>query len=58
LTNGKKKARRLRRHIKGWHINVEGAYRKENVEILGKLDGLDKKNEENVLSVEEKELKI
>jgi hypothetical protein len=37
---------------------VEGAYRKENGEILGKLDGLDKKNEENVLIVEEKELKI
>jgi hypothetical protein len=50
-----KKTRRLRRHIKGWHINVEGAYRKEKSEILTKLDSLDKKNEENVLSVGEKE---
>jgi hypothetical protein len=52
------KTRRLRRHIKSWHINVEGAYRKEKSEILTKLNNLDKKNEETVLSVGEKELQV
>jgi hypothetical protein len=35
--------RRLRRHIKGWHINVEGDYRKEKKILLDKMDILDKK---------------
>jgi hypothetical protein len=42
--------------MKGWHTNFEGAYRKEKGEILAKLDSLDKKNEENLLSVVDKEL--
>jgi hypothetical protein len=29
------KMRRLRRHVKGWHINVEGAYRKDK-DVVGK----------------------
>jgi hypothetical protein len=37
------KVRRLRRHIKGWHINIEGAYRKEKKMLLDKMDVLDKK---------------
>jgi hypothetical protein len=38
-----RKARRLRRHMKVWDINFEGAYRKEKGDILAKLDTLDKK---------------
>jgi hypothetical protein len=54
----KEKTRILRRHIKGWHINVEKAYKKDKKILLEKLDVLDKKSEENLLSVEEKELQV
>jgi hypothetical protein len=50
--------RRLRRHIKGWHINVEGAYRKEKKMLLDKMDILDKKEEHTPLSVQEKEMQV
>jgi hypothetical protein len=50
--------RRLRRHINGWHINVEGAYRKEKKMLLEKMDILDKKEEHTPLSVQEKEMQI
>jgi hypothetical protein len=52
------KMRRLRRHIKGWHINVEGAYRKEKKMLLEKMDILGKKEEHTTLSVQEKEMQI
>jgi hypothetical protein len=52
------KMRRLRRHIKGWHINVEGAYRKEKKMLLDKMDILDKKEEHTPLSVQEKEMQV
>jgi hypothetical protein len=48
----------LRRHIKGWHINVEGAYRKEKKLLLEKMNILDKKEEHTSLSVQEKEMQI
>ena len=34
LDKWEEKARRLRRHVKGWHINVEGSYKKERNDIL------------------------
>jgi hypothetical protein len=36
------KMRRLRRHIKGWHIYVEGAYRKEKKMLLETMDVQDR----------------
>jgi hypothetical protein len=58
LISGRKRIRRLRRHIKGWHINVEGAYRKEKKMLLEKVDFLDKKEEHTPLIVQEKELQV
>jgi hypothetical protein len=52
------KMRRLRRHIKGWHINVEGAYRKEKKMLLERLDILDKKEEHTPLTVQKKYLQV
>jgi hypothetical protein len=52
------KVRKLRRHIKGWHINVEGVYRKEKKMLLDKMDVLDKKEEHTPLSIQEKELQV
>ena len=49
------KWRRLRRHTKGWHINVEGAYRKEKKNLLSKLDMVDKKAESSKISFTERE---
>jgi hypothetical protein len=50
--------RRLRRALKGWHINYEGEYRREKKSLLEKLDALDKKGEDTPLSTEEKELQV
>jgi hypothetical protein len=52
------KMRRLRRPLKGWHINYEGEYRRENKGLLEKLDVLDKKGEATPLSTIEKELQV
>jgi hypothetical protein len=52
------KMRRLRRALKGWHINYEGEYRREKKSLLEKLDALDKKGEYIPLSTEEKELQV
>jgi hypothetical protein len=50
--------RRLRRALKGWHINYEREYRREKKSLLEKLDALDKKGEDTPLSTEEKELQV
>jgi hypothetical protein len=34
-----------------WHINIEGAYRKEKKMMLDKMDVLDKKEEHTPLSI-------
>jgi hypothetical protein len=52
------KMRRLRRALKGWHINYEGDYRREKKMLLEKLDSLDKKGETGVLSFQEKEHQV
>lgn len=45
------KVRRFRRHVRGWHLNVEGRYKKARKEILILLDELDKKSEITSLSM-------
>jgi hypothetical protein len=50
--------RRLRRHIKGWHINIEGVYRREKKVLLERMDTLDKKGEQTPLTVLEKEQQV
>lgn len=49
------KARRLRRHLKGWHLNVEGTYKRRKKEVLVHLDNLDKKEETTILSLVERQ---
>jgi hypothetical protein len=51
------KFRRLRQHLRGWAKNVSGADKKEKKELLGKLDGLDKKADGSLLSAQEADLK-
>lgn len=36
------KIRRLRQFLRGWAVNMNGAYRKEKQELLRKTDELDK----------------
>jgi hypothetical protein len=52
------KMSRLRRHIKGWPINIEGAYRREKKMLLERMDTLDKKGEQTPLTVLEKEQQV
>lgn len=52
------KARRMRRYLKGWHFNVEGAYKREKKDLLSKLDHLDRKEETTALSVVERSLRM
>jgi hypothetical protein len=52
------KMRRLRRNLKGWHINCEGEYRREKMMFLEKMDVLDKKGENVLLTIEEKYLQM
>lgn len=51
-------ARRLRRNLKGWHINLEGVYMNQKKQAPAKLDKLDKKSEDYLLSLEERECKM
>jgi hypothetical protein len=37
------KIRALRKYLRGWANNINGAYKKEKKEIISKLDELDKK---------------
>ena len=51
------KIRRLRQYLRGWAKSVSGAYKKEKIAILNKLDELDKKAEITALSEGELDLK-
>ena len=51
------KSRRLRQYLRGWAKSVSGAYKKEKIAILNKLDELDKKAEITALSEGELDLK-
>jgi hypothetical protein len=51
------KIRRLRQYLRGWAKNISGANKKEKKELLNKLDGLDKKAKESLLSAQEADLK-
>ena len=51
------KIRRLRQYLRGWAKSVSGAYKKEKIAILNKLDELDKKTEITALSEGELDLK-
>jgi hypothetical protein len=42
--------------MKGWHINVEGAYKKDKKTLLEDMGSIDKKGKRNTLSVQEKEV--
>ena len=55
LDEWQEKGRRLRRHFKGWHINIEGIYRNKKKLLLSKLEILDKKAEVSSLSINERE---
>jgi hypothetical protein len=43
--------------LRRWAKNVSGANKKEKIELLDKLDGLDKKAEVSLLSAQEVDLK-
>jgi hypothetical protein len=51
------KIRRLRQHLRGWAKHVSGLYKKEKTSLLNKLDELDKKEEQVLLSESERNLK-
>jgi hypothetical protein len=51
------KIRKLRQHLRGWAKNVSGAYKKEKKELLDKLNALDKKVEQTLLTPQEIDLK-
>jgi hypothetical protein len=52
------KIRRLRRHLRGWANNVSGTYEKERDKVLlDKLNFLDKKSEQTLLSLQKVDLK-
>jgi len=51
------KIRRLRQYLRGWAKSVSGAYKKEKMNILNKLDELDKKAETVSISQVELDLK-
>jgi hypothetical protein len=44
LERWQNKIRSLRRYLRGWAKNMNGSYKKEKKEILGKLEQLDKKS--------------
>jgi hypothetical protein len=51
------KIKRLRQFLRGWTKNMNGAYNKENQELLRKTEELDKKVESHLLSQHEWDLK-
>jgi hypothetical protein len=51
------KIRALRRYLRGWAKNMNGAYKKEKKDITNKLDELDKKAESTMLLPHEVDLK-
>ena len=51
------KMRNLRRCLKGWNLNVEGAYRKKRNTLSSQLDDLDRRCELTGLSVADYELR-
>jgi len=57
LQKWQNKIRRLRQFLRGWAINLNGAYRKEKEELLRKTNELDKKEEDYLLNQQEMDLK-
>jgi hypothetical protein len=51
------KIRRLRNHLRGWAKNVRGAYKEKKKDLLDKLNSLDKKVKQTLLSPQEINLK-
>jgi mannosylglycoprotein endo-beta-mannosidase len=51
------KIRSLRQFLRGWAINMNGAYKKEKQELLRKAEELDKKAESQLLSQQDWDLK-
>jgi hypothetical protein len=51
------KIRALRKYLRGWAKNKNGAYKKEKKEIISKLDELDKKAEVTMLAPHEVDIK-
>lgn len=44
--------------LKGWHLNVEGAYKKSKKELIQKINALDIKSESLILSDPERQEKL
>jgi exonuclease III len=57
LERWQNKIRSLRRYLRGWAKNMNGLYKKEKKEILGKLEQLDKKAECTLLLPHELNIK-
>ncbi|RLN07182.1 hypothetical protein C2845_PM11G15670 [Panicum miliaceum] len=51
------KIRSLRQFLRGWAVNMNGAYKKEKQELTRKADLLDKEAETRLLSQQELDLK-
>jgi hypothetical protein len=51
------KIRALRKYLRGWANNINGAYKKEKKEIISKLDELDKKAQGTMLAPHEVDLR-
>lgn len=54
----KEKTKRLKKTLKGWHLNIEGSYRKTKKMSTQKNDALDSKGEVSVLSDQERQEKL
>ena len=57
LQKWQNKIRSLRQFLRGWAINMNGAYKKEKQELLRKADLLDREAETRLLSQQELDLK-
>jgi hypothetical protein len=57
LQRWQNKIRRFRQFLRGWAINMNGAYKKEKQELLRKAEELDKKAESQLLSQQDWDLK-
>jgi uncharacterized protein YhfF len=57
LEKWQNKIRALWRYLRGWVRNINGSYKKEKKEIMGKLERLDKKAESTMLLPHELDIK-
>jgi hypothetical protein len=48
----------IRKKLKGWNRNIGSAYRKEKLRLSKKSDDIDKNDEHNGLSLDDRELHL